>query len=230
MPAFLKRLLISVATLAVVGAVAGTVLVLLIAHDDVARLRAINARTTVQLAPAVRSAILAAEDPALFERPRFSLRSFLPPPRGARYCGPSPIAFVLVRNGLRPRRALLWHIEAAIATYVVVSVFTPEELLRIYSQQLYLGTVNGHQIHGVDAASAIYFGKDTRDLSVAEAAMIGAMIRSPNVFSPLKYPVRAVQRRNMVLERMLRLGFVELRAFQAATAEPLITDRRLTSR
>ena len=170
MPVFFKRLLLGVAALAVGGAVAGTMLIWLVAHDDVARLRAINARTTIQLAPAVRSAILAAEDPTLFERPRVSLRSFLPPRRGTRYCGPSPIAFVLIRNGAPPRRSLLWHFEAAIATYVVVSVFTPDELLRIYSHQLYLGTVNGHQIRGVDAASAIYFGKDTRDLSVAEAA------------------------------------------------------------
>lgn len=227
---WLKRLLIGVVAFAVVVAIAGAVSVWLIAHDDVARLRLINARTAGPLAPALTSAILAAEDPALFQRPRFSLRSFLPPSRGTRYCGPSPIAFVLVRTGLQPRRPLLWHIEAAVATYVVASVFDPDELLRIYAHELYLGTVNGHEIRGLEAASTVYFGKDSRDLTVAEAAMLGAMIRSPNVFSPVRHPARAMQRRNAVLERMLRLGLIDQGQFKAAVLEPLTTpDRRLTS-
>jgi membrane peptidoglycan carboxypeptidase len=60
--------------------------------------------------------------------------------------------------------------------------------------------------------------------------MIGAMIPSPNVFSPVKHPARAMQRRNTLLERMLRLSLIEQREFQAAAAEPFITGRPLPSR
>jgi penicillin-binding protein 1A len=105
----------------------------------------------------------------------------------------------------------------------VASVFTPEELLRIYAHELYLGKVDGRAVLGADAASRVYFGKETRNLTIAEAAMLAAMIRSPHTFSPVRSPARAMERRNWVLERMLRLDLIEDREFRAAVAEPLRT-------
>ena len=60
-------------------------------------------------------------------------------------------------------------------------------------------------------------------LTIAEAAMIGGMIRSPNVYSPLKFPARAMERRNRILERMLRLRLINEHEFRATVAEPLRT-------
>lgn len=195
----------------------------LIARDEVTHLRSIASKTTTPLAPLVRSAILAAEDPILIERPRVSLGSFLPPPKGTLRCGPSPIAYVLVRSISPRRRPLRWHIETAVTTHVVTRIFSPETLLRIYAHELYLGTIEGQNIRGVESASNVYFGKATSDLTPAEAATLAAMIRAPNVFSPVKHPARTIARRDQVLARMLRLGFIDRPTYQRAIDEPLRT-------
>ena len=223
---FLKRLLIGLVAIALAGAIAGAISVWLIAHDDVARLRSIAAQTQRPLAPVLASAILAAEEPVL-AHPRFSPRSLLPARKGVLQCGPSSLAYLLVRSSLRPSRPLRRHIEGAVTSYVVASVFTPDELFRMYAHEVYLGTIEGHHILGVEAASRFYFSKDTHNLTTAEAAMLAAMIRSPNVFSPLRHPQRAMERRNKVLERMFRLHFIgegELKRqrrsrFRAGTAQ-----------
>ena len=118
------------------------------------------------------------------------------------------------------------HVENAVATATVAYLFTPEELLRIYAHELYLGTVQGRQIRGVEEASRIYFGKDARELTLAEAATLAAMIRSPNFLSPVKHPERAVERRNRLLERMVRLRFIDEQQARSAVAEPLRTAPR----
>ena len=192
----------------------------LIALDKVSKLR-LALESSTPVAPLVRSAILAAEDPIWGQRPQLSVRAFLPAPEGTVRCGPSPIAFVLVRSISPRRRALLWHVETSIATYVVARIFSPEELLRIYAHELYLGRVAGRSIRGVAEASAVYFGKAAQDLTLAEAATIAAMIRSPNVFSPVKSPARVLERRDKVLALMLRFGFIDERELNRALDEPL---------
>jgi hypothetical protein len=225
MRAFLKRLLIGFAAITLGGAIAAAVSIWLIAHDDVERLRSIAAQTKRPLAPILASAILAAEEPVL-ARPRFSPRSLLPPRKGVLQCGPSSIAYLLVRSGLRPSRPLRRHLESAVTSYVVASVFTPDELFRIYAHEVYLGTIEGHDIRGVEAASRFYCSKDADNLTIAEAAMLAAMIRSPNGFSPLRHPERAMERRNKVLERMFQLRFIGEQELKAATAEPLPNRHR----
>ncbi|HEX6639852.1 MAG TPA: transglycosylase domain-containing protein, partial [Thermoanaerobaculia bacterium] len=222
---FLKGLLSGLAAIALVGAIAAAGAVWLIARDDVARLRSIAAQTQRPLAPVLASAILAAEESVL-ARPRFSPRSLLPPGKGVLQCGPSSLAYLLVRSSLRPSRPLRRHIEGAVTSYVVASVFTPDELFRMYAHEVYLGTFEGHEILGVEAASRFYFSKDTHDLTTAEAAMLAAMIRAPNVFSPLRNAQRATQRRNQVLERMFQLRIIGEQELKAAVAEPLPGERR----
>lgn len=221
----LKRLLIGLVAIALVGAIAGVISVCVIAHDDVARLRSIAAQTNRPLAPVLASAILAAEEPVL-ARPRFSPRSLVLPRKGVLQCGPSSLAYLLVRRSLRPSRPLRRHIEGAVTSYVVASVFTPDELFRMYAHEVYLGTVQGHHILGVEPASRFYFSKDTQNLTTAEAAMLAAMIRSPNAFSPVRYPQRAMERRNQILERMFQLRFIGEQELKAAVAEPLPSGRR----
>jgi penicillin-binding protein 1A len=187
----------------------------LIAGPKVARLRAIAARSA-PVAPLVRDAILAAEDPLFLERPRLSLRAFVPLSSRMRACAPT-LAYQLVCSMTPRRRALWWSLETTVSTYVVTRVFEPEELLRIYAHELYMG----HNVMGVEAASAVYFAKASGDLTPAQAATIAAMIRSPNFYSPVKYPERVLPRRNFVLERMRTLGFIDERAFRAAIQEPL---------
>lgn len=80
--------------------------------------------------------------------------------------------------------------------------FTKEQILTAYLNRLYLGT----DTYGVENASQRYYGKHSSELTVDEAALIAALIYSPTAFSPAKHPDRALQRRNLILDRMVTLG------------------------
>jgi membrane peptidoglycan carboxypeptidase len=219
----LKRALTVTAVVALTAAALLALSVWLLVHDEVASLRSIASRATAPVPPVLAGAILAAEDFVLLERPGLSLRAFLPPSKGTLQCGPATIAFVMVRSVSPPGRALRWHLESSVATYFVARMFTPEELLRMYAHELYLGRMEGRTVRGIEAASHAYFGKAARELAPAEAATLAAIMRSPSAFSPIQHPARALARRDKVLERMLRRGYITQSQFQHGIGEPLRT-------
>jgi penicillin-binding protein 1B len=73
----------------------------------------------------------------------------------------------------------------------------------------------------VGEASRFYFGKSARNLGVAEAALLAAIIQSPNGISPYRSPEAAVARRNLVLSLMREQGRIDEREYETARAEPL---------
>lgn len=194
--------------------------VLYIAYDDVARLRA-SLAASPQLPHGIRAAIIAAEDPYFLARPSLSLGSLRALRPGVVSCGPAPLASVLVRNAAPGRRALRRHIENSIEAYVVSRAFDPEELLRIFAHEAYLGSAGGRTIVGVEPAARAYFEKEAADLTVPEAAMLAAMLRAPRAYSPETHPDRALHRRNLILRQMRGHGFIDDAALQRALRTPL---------
>ncbi|HJQ38536.1 MAG TPA: transglycosylase domain-containing protein [Thermoanaerobaculia bacterium] len=170
----------------------------LIVHDEVSRLRSISAKSP-PLNPLMRDAIVAAD----------GIRST------------SPTAWVLVRFMSPHHRPLRRLFETALTTFVVSRLFEPEELLRMYAHEAYLGTIEHRQILSVESASQVYFRKPADALTTAEAALLAGMIRSPNIYSPVRNPDRAIERRNVVLKRMHEMGFIDQGEFQRAVNEPL---------
>lgn len=83
--------------------------------------------------------------------------------------------------------------------------FSKDEILESYLNEIYLA--NG--VYGVGTAAEYYWGKDTRDLTVAEGAMLAGIIRSPERNDPVEHPLAAVRRRNIVLTQMAAEGFLE---------------------
>src|ERR687896_2023307 len=82
--------------------------------------------------------------------------------------------------------------------------YPKDKILEIYLNQIPLG--NG--AYGVEAASQRYFGKSVRDLNVAEAATLAAIPKAPSRYNPRRFPDRAIQRRNTVIELMRRQGVI----------------------
>jgi penicillin-binding protein 1B len=76
-------------------------------------------------------------------------------------------------------------------------------------------------VHGVGEAARVFFGKSSREVGVAEAALMAAVIQSPNGLSPYRDPERAMRRRNLVLQMMEEQGRLGPAARAAAQAEPL---------
>jgi penicillin-binding protein 1B len=98
---------------------------------------------------------------------------------------------------------------------------TKDEVLELYLNDVYLGNRGSFAIHGVAEAARLYFGKDVTNLSLGEAATIAGIIQSPGTLSPFNAPVRALERRNVVLRAMADAGFVPEDAAERATKEPM---------
>src|ERR1019366_1177562 len=75
--------------------------------------------------------------------------------------------------------------------------------------------------YGFEAASQYYFSKHARDLTLPEAALLAALPKGAEYYSPVKYPERALRRRNLVLSEMLADGKITRAQEQAAEATPL---------
>src|SRR6185312_9445964 len=75
--------------------------------------------------------------------------------------------------------------------------------------------------YGVETAAQRYFGKSVRDLNLAEAATLAALPKAPARYNPVRFPERAIQRRNTVIELMRQNGYVSDADASRARAYPL---------
>jgi len=101
--------------------------------------------------------------------------------------------------------------------FALERAYTKREILEAYVNQINFG--DGH--YGVQSAAHYYFGKDARTLSLPEAAMLAALPKAPQRYSPVHRPERALQRRNLVLELMADQGMIDRRTAERAKAHPL---------
>jgi len=97
------------------------------------------------------------------------------------------------------------------------SRFPKERILELYLNQIPLGA----GAYGVESAAQRYFGKAVTELNVAEAAMLAALPKAPARYNPRRFPDRAIQRRNSVLELMRRGGALADADASTAKAYPL---------
>mgnify|MGYP001162648497 FL=1 len=99
--------------------------------------------------------------------------------------------------------------------------YTKDQILEYYVNSIYWGS----GAYGIQSAAYEYFGKDIRDITLDEAATLVVIIRSPAYYNPRKYPERVIERRNDVLNIMLKEGFiVDIQARSAKLAPLNIVD------
>ena len=103
--------------------------------------------------------------------------------------------------------------------------YPKEKILELYLNQINLGS----GAHGVETAAQRYFGKPVKYLNVAEAATLAAIPKAPTRYNPRRFPARAVQRRNTIIELMRREGTVDDMQASLAKAYPLALARRVES-
>lgn len=108
----------------------------------------------------------------------------------------------------------------------IESVLSKPQILELYLNEIPLG----RQSFGVQAASRAYFGKDVDDLQLHEAAFLAILPRAPETYGRAKYADRALERRNWVLDQMVRNGAVTAQEAAQAKAQPLgVIARRVES-
>ncbi|MDI6786026.1 MAG: PBP1A family penicillin-binding protein [bacterium] len=101
--------------------------------------------------------------------------------------------------------------------------YTKDEILERYFNKIYFG----HGAYGVEAAALWYFGKHSKDLNLAESAMLAGLPKAPNSYSPISNPMAGKNRQVFVLNRMLNLNFIT--AYEAKEAIKIL-DKELQER
>ncbi len=132
--------------------------------------------------------------------------------------GGSTITQQLAKNlFLTPEKSISRKIKEMILSFQIERNYSKERIFTFYCNTIYLG----HGNYGVEAASEYYFGKNVKDLSLDECALIAGMIRLPEKFSPIKHPNRAKRRRNFVLKRMYKLGYINYIQYKENVKKPI---------
>jgi len=132
--------------------------------------------------------------------------------------GSSTLTMQLARNlFLSNEKTYGRKIQEILLAVQIERVFTKDQIFELYANQIYLG----HGTYGFEAASEYYFSKHVRDLTLPEAALLAALPKGAEAYSPINHPQRALRRRNLVLSEMLADGKITREQEQAAEATPL---------
>ncbi|HSL56637.1 MAG TPA: transglycosylase domain-containing protein [Acidimicrobiales bacterium] len=95
--------------------------------------------------------------------------------------------------------------------------YSKERVLEIYLNTIYFGK----GAYGVEAAANTYFGKSASELTLSESAVIAGLIKFPNAANPIDFPVRAIDRRDIVLDAMLDQELITQERYEEVLQEPL---------
>jgi penicillin-binding protein 1A len=130
---------------------------------------------------------------------------------------------------LNQERTITRKVQEVMLAQKIEKEMKKDKILERYLNLVYLG----EGAYGVADAAWVYFSKPTSDLSLPEIATIVGVTPAPSTFSPLANPKLALERRNIVLNRMVDAGFLTKDQAQAASAEPLAlkpaTPKRLST-
>ena len=96
---------------------------------------------------------------------------------------------------------------------------TKQEILTYYINKVYMSNGN----YGMQTAAQNYYGKDLKDLSIPQLALLAGMPQAPNQYDPYSHPEEAQQRRNLVLSEMQHQGYLSSEQYETAINTP-ITD------
>jgi penicillin-binding protein 1B len=172
-------------------------------------------------------AVLAAEDHRFFEHGGVDFRALLRAAwanlRAGRVKeGGSTITQQLVKvRLLNPQRTFFRKLREAWLAALIESRYSKERILEAYLNEIYLGQRGPIAIRGVGAATRAYFGKEVHQLTAPEAALLAAIIRGPNIYSPAVDPDRAREHRNTVLAQMRDLKMITPDEYERARRTPV---------
>lgn len=131
--------------------------------------------------------------------------------------GASTITQQLARNFFLSReRTLQRKLREIFISLRIEQILTKDEILELYLNKIALG----HRSFGVAAAANTYYGKELKDLTLAEMATIAGLPKAPSTLNPISHPERSKERRHLVLRRMLELGYITKDEFDEADSAP----------
>ena len=141
--------------------------------------------------------------------------------KGGTSQGASTITQQLARNFfLTSEKTFTRKAKEAILAIEIENALNKQEILELYLNKIYLG----YRSYGVAAAAKTYFGKELNQLTLSEMAVIAGLPKAPSTMNPLSSPKRALERRNVVLWRMLDQKYITQQEYDAALKEPIVAS------
>ena len=170
----------------------------------------------------LRNAVVAIEDERFYEHGGVDywgvLRATLANLRGRLAQGASTITMQVARNFfLSNEKSFSRKIYEVLLAWKIEANLSKEQILELYMNQIYLG----QRAYGFSSAAQIYFGKDVREISIAEAAMLAGLPKAPSAYNPVVNYRRAKIRQEYILQRMRDLKMITPNQYELALAETL---------
>ena len=177
----------------------------------------------------VKNAFLSAEDKNFYQHPGVDIegvaRAVMVLAKGGRMQGASTITQQVAKNFLLTNeRTFDRKIKEAILSLRIEQAYSKDKILELYLNEIYLGLGS----YGVAAAALAYFDKSVNELTIEEAAYLGALPKAPENYNPFRDPDRAIERRNWVIDQMAANGFITAEAASEAQEKPLDVNPRPT--
>jgi len=175
----------------------------------------------------LRNAVVAAEDRRFFSHSGIDWRGIIRAlktdiDQGEFVQGGSTITQQIIKNNfLTADRTLSRKLKEAAMAIILESRLTKEQIFTLYCNSVYLGQSCTFAVNGFAQASQVYFDKDLNELTVGQSAFLAGLICAPSRYSAHRDQARAIERRNLVLDAMVRTEAITLEQAEAAKAEPL---------
>ncbi len=173
----------------------------------------------------IKKATIAIEDQEFYQhigiKPTAILRAILSnlTPGGTKQGGSTITQQVIKNSILTQDRTLTRKLKEWILAIKLEKVLTKDQILNTYLNE----NPYGGSIYGVEEASKTFFGKSSKDVSLAEAAYIAAIPQAPSYYSPYgPNKDKLDSRKNLVLQQMLNIGFITKDEYTAAAKEKVV--------
>ena len=146
---------------------------------------------------------------------------------GAMRQGGSTLTQQLVKNFfLTNERSLSRKLTEAMMALLLELHYDKKEILEAYLNEVFVGQDGQRAVHGFGLASQFFFSQPLSELKLHQVALLVGMVKGPSAYNPRRYPERALQRRNLVLDLLAEQGVATPEAVEAAKKMPLGVTKR----
>lgn len=172
-------------------------------------------------------AILSAEDDRFFSHSGVDIKGLLRAASqllstGHIQTGGSTITMQVARNFfLSSDKTFARKFNEILLALQIERELSKEDILELYINKIYLG----NRAYGLGAAAQVYYGLSAHELDLAQLAMIAGLPKAPSSYNPIINPERALIRRNWILDRMLKLGYIDQFLHETAKDSPISAQR-----
>jgi penicillin-binding protein 1B len=175
----------------------------------------------------LRNAVVSIEDKRFFQHGgldffRIIKAAWVDIRQGRKEQGASTLSMQLARGlWLDPDKNWRRKLQELLITLHIEHKLTKEKIFEYYANQVYLGRRGTFSLNGFGEGARALFGKDIGQLEVDEAALLAGIVQRPSYYNPLRYPERARERRNLVLQMMRQNGYLSDSDYRAAVEKPI---------